>query len=75
MKYFLFSIKDVLSGNFSDILIFYNVEMAKRYFENLCKESKISKDLQLFCLGEFDIRTGEIQKAVEFICGGVDNGK
>lgn len=56
MNYKLYSIKDVLSGNFTDILIFNNEEMAVRYFNGLCAESKIKDDLQLFCLGSITLK-------------------
>lgn len=72
MNYKLFSIKDVLSGNFTDILIFNNEEMAVRYFNGLCAESKIKDDLQLFCLGEYNSQTGAIISDVKFIKGGAD---
>ena len=70
MKYQLFSIKDVLSGAFNEILIFQNVELAKRYFQNLCAESKIKNDLQLFRLGEYDVETGITSTATDFIMSG-----
>lgn len=75
MVYLMFSIKDVLSGNFTEILLFNNKEMAVRYFNGLCAESKIKDDLQLFALGTYNTETGEIVSNVEFIKGGVDYEK
>lgn len=72
IKYAIYSIKDVVTGNFSDIQAFVNRDQAIRYFKGLCAESKIKTDLQLFELGEYDIQTGEIVSKVEFILGGAD---
>lgn len=72
IKYAIYSIKDVVTGNFSDIQCFVNRDQAIRYFKGLCAESKIKTDLQLFELGEYDIQTGEIVSKVEFIIGGAD---
>lgn len=72
IKYLIYSIKDTITGNFSDIIPMVNEEAAKRYFNGLCQESKIKNDLQLFCLGSYDIETGEIESKVEFIIGGAD---
>lgn len=72
MKYKLFTIKDCLSGAFNEILIFQNIELAKRYFQNLCSESKIKNDLQLFCLGEYDVEKGITSTAIDFIMSGSD---
>ena len=57
IKYAIYSIKDVVTGNFSDIQAFVNRDQAIRYFKGLCAESKIKTDLQLFELGEYDIQT------------------
>lgn len=75
MKYFLFSVKDVLSGNLTTIELFPNKEVAVRWFNGLCQESKIKDDLQLFCLGCYDTKTGEIFSDVEFIKAGADYEK
>ena len=73
MRYKLYSVKDTVSGNFSDIQIFNNDEVAKRWFFNLCAESKISRDLQLYYLGDYDVQTAIIIPSVEYIAGGADN--
>lgn len=76
MKLGLYSIKDTLSGQFSQIVPLQNKEIAKRWFRQACQESKIKNDLQLFYLGSYDIETGVIESKVEFIIGGseVENG-
>lgn len=75
MKYQIYTIKDVLSGSMTDLLLFANDEMAIRYFNGLCQESKIKDDLQLFKLGEYETETGNITSSVKFIKGGVDYAK
>lgn len=72
MIYKIFSIKDVVVGAFSDILIFPNTDVAKRYFKSLCAESKVKNDLQLFALGSYNSVTGEIESDVTFLMGGSD---
>lgn len=76
MIYKLYSVKDVLTGDLSQIQLFVNNDIAKRWFYNLCQESKIAKDLQLFELGTFDIKTGVISPKFEFVASGseVENG-
>lgn len=76
MKLGLYSIKDSLSGQFSQLVPFQNKEIAKRWFRQTCLESKIKNDLQLFYLGSYDIETGVIESKVEFVIGGseVENG-
>lgn len=73
MNYFLYSIKDTCAGSFNEILIFQNDELAIRYFKNLCAESKIKNDLQLYKLGTYDNITGVITNNVEFLKGGAEN--
>lgn len=72
MEYFIFSVKDVLSGSLTNLELFVNMEMAIRWFNGLCAESKIKDDLQLFCLGTYNTSTGQIVSSVEFVKGGVD---
>lgn len=73
MKYELYSVKDVLSGNVGEIVIMPNEAMARRWFAGLCSESKIKNDLQLYRLGTYNVQTAEIVSAPEFILGGADN--
>lgn len=73
MKLNIYSVKDVVSGDFSSLSTLPNDQLARRNFNVLCNESKFSKDLQLFKLGSFDNETGVIDSNVEFICGGSDN--
>lgn len=70
MKYQLFTVKDCCSGQYSEIKPFVNQGTAERWFKQLCAESKIACDLQLYYLGEYDIITGIIEPKCEFICGG-----
>lgn len=73
MKYIMFAVKDIVANTFSDIKLFINVEMAKRWFNNLLKESQIARDLQLFSLGVFDVDNGEVTPNLEFVQGGEVN--
>ena len=72
MVYDIYSVKDVVTGNFSDITPFVNKDSAIRWFRGLCAESKISSDLQLYKLGIYYIETGVIESSVEFVMGGAD---
>lgn len=72
-KLYIYSVKDVVAGNFSNLEMFVNKEVALRWFNQLLKESKIAGDLQLYCLGTYDINTGVIVADVEFVQGGVVN--
>lgn len=56
MIYKLYSVKDVLTGDLSQVQLFVNNDIAKRWFYNLCSESKIAKDLQLFELGTLTLK-------------------
>lgn len=71
MMYELFTVKDCCSGLCGEINIFNNRAMAERWFDGLCRESKIASDLQLFYLGTYDLEQGIIKNKVEFIKGGV----
>lgn len=66
----LYSIKDCVTGCFSDIKLFVNQAQAERWFDNFCSESKIASDLQLFILGNFDVESGEIIADLHFIKNG-----
>lgn len=68
--YCIYSVKDVVTGNFSKPELFINKGAAERWFDGLVAESKIGKDLQLFELGVFNVNTGEINAGVIFIKGG-----
>lgn len=72
MKYELYSVKDVLTGSMNGIQTFVNKDVAVRWFKGLVEESKIAKDLQLFCLGTYDIQTGIIESNVDFICSAIE---
>lgn len=74
MIYEIYSIKDTVTGNFSDIKIFNNEASAVRWFRGLCDESKIGQDLQLYCLGTYNIENGEIHCLVDFIANGKKGG-
>lgn len=66
----LYSIKDTVTGCFSDIKMFVNEAQAKRWFDTFCAESKISSDLQLFSLGQYNALTGDIFPSVSFVKNG-----
>lgn len=70
MQYGMYSIKDVVVGNFGQIQLFNNDHAAKRWFLNLCKTTDVAGDLELFKVGVFDVETGEILPALEFLIGG-----
>ena len=72
MNLSIYSVKDVVANQFSDIKIFSNDELAKRWFTYTFCDSKIKQDLQLFYLGSYDILTGAIDPHVDFIMGGSD---
>lgn len=69
----IYSIKDVVSGHFGQLMLQSLDQLAIRTFKGICEDSKISKDLQLFKLGSFDTETGIIENKVEFILGGANN--
>ena len=52
MIYKIYSVKDVVAGQFSEPRIFMNEGLAVRWFKNLCEKSEISSDLSLYYLGE-----------------------
>lgn len=73
MIYKLYCIKDIIAGKFYDIMLFDNEEVAIRFFVNFANESKFSKDLYLFRLGEFDAKLGKINSIdPEFVMSGGD---
>lgn len=73
MKFEIYSVKDVVSGQFTKLELFNNIDVAKRWYNGLLAESKIAKDLQLYKLGEYNVETGEIIASVEFVQGGAVN--
>jgi hypothetical protein len=66
----MFSVKDVVSGQFSRIELFNNNEVALRWYNGLLAESKIAKELQLYCLGTYNLETGDVLPQLEFVQGG-----
>lgn len=60
MKLKLYCVKDVVTNDYGNPMPFVNEASAIRYFENLCKESKIGGDLQLFYVCDFNRETGAI---------------
>lgn len=77
MIYDIYSIKDVVAGKFYDLMLFENEELAIRFFKQFASESKFAKDLQLFKVGEFDVKLGEIDNMDPYfvICGGDLHGE
>ena len=72
MNYEIYSVKDVVIGSFSDIKIMSNEAHATRWFKELCEQSKIKEDLQLYRLGVYSTETGCINSDVVFIVGGAN---
>lgn len=64
--FFIYTVKDCVTGVMSDLRLFVNQAQALRWFDGFCQESKIAGDLQLFCLGSYNCETGEIFSKVEF---------
>lgn len=73
MLFQMYSVKDIVSAQFSNVEMFANEQVAKRWFNNLLKESKIASDLQLYKVGTFNIQSGEVIADFEFVQGGVLN--
>lgn len=48
-----------------------NEGLAVRWFKNLCEKSEIASDLALYYLGEYDLESGAISSAPEFVMNGV----
>lgn len=70
MIFKLYAVKDTVSGQFSKMELFNNEQVALRYYNSLLKESKIACDLQFYCLGDYNVETGEITPSLEFVQGG-----
>lgn len=68
----IYSIKDVVSGSFGNLVLQANDQLAIRTFKGICQDSKIAKDLQLFKMGSFNVEEGKIESKVEFLIGGED---
>lgn len=73
----LYSIKDAKSGNFANPFSSYNDQVAVRDFKILCKDKNPNnlvgaypEDFDLFRVGSFDDKTGEIVPCCEFISNG-----
>ena len=71
MIYKIYSVKDAVAGQFSEPRIFMNEGLAVRWFKNLCEKSEIASDLALYYLGEYDLESGAIVSAPEFVMNGV----
>lgn len=71
----LYTVRDRLSGRYSDPFISFNDETAKRDFAYSCSQPNVlfqKNDLELYYLGEFNIHTGEMvtENKPVYICGG-----
>lgn len=71
MTLYIYSVKDILSGDLTDLKLFQNDAIAKRWFEDICHDCKYSLDLQLFKLGSYDTQLGIVSNNLEFIMAGV----
>lgn len=56
--YGVYSIYDKLSCEFSDLRLFKNDELAKRYFRSICKDCKFADELQLFKMCDYNVEKG-----------------
>ena len=79
MKINVYAVKDTAVGRFSSTpFMLENDEVAKRTFRtaiNSGSQSQVAvyyKDMQLWKLGEFEDRTGELTNDVYLVCNGVD---
>lgn len=69
----IYSIKDTVTGNFSNIVTAPVDGVVIRDLQNMLKSTEQTdltmnyKDKQLFCLGEYDVATGLINTDVKFI--------
>lgn len=68
----IYSIKDTLSGEHGDLVLFHNDSCAARWFDEKTKTSPFSKDLQLFKIGEYHTAQGLITEGYEFIKNAVE---
>lgn len=73
MIYKIYCIKDIVAGKFYDLMLFENEELAIRFFNQFASESKFTKDLYLFRVGDFDVKLGRINSIdPEFVISGGD---
>lgn len=71
----VYTIKDIVAQQTSDLKLFKNEELAKRWFNDILSESKISQDLQLYKVCDYDIDKGcividEKEYFFNFVMGG-----
>lgn len=79
MKLKIYSIKDTTIGSFMNPFYLQNDNVAIREFSNVIKyapaENNIkrnAKDMELFCLGEFDEESGIIKSEINFLVNGAN---
>lgn len=73
----VYTVRDIVAEQHSDLKLFKNEALAQRWFEQVKKESPIGSDLQLFKVCDYDIDRGIIKPVssddtfgFEFIQGG-----
>ena len=76
MKLKLYSVRDIVTGEFDQPTMMHNDEQAKRSLANAVNSANNLAatnfaDLQLFKIGEIDTETGEIASKVEMIATGI----
>lgn len=71
MTYFIFAIRDTVAGTFGAPFLQVNQECGKREFLVRTADSKIKGDLSLYCVGVFNVETGEIVPELTFCCSGI----
>jgi len=70
---YLYSIFDKILGEYAAPVMAQNDKVAKRWFKNVVGRSEYdATDFQLFCVGKFDIKTGDIEYCPGYIMNGAD---
>lgn len=72
----VYALKDVVVGSFKSLLIFNNDNEAVRSMKFACNSvndlTLNCDDLQLWCLGEYDVNTGVITSDVSMVANVID---
>ncbi len=71
MDLLIFSIQDTCSKDFSELRLFSKMELAQRWFRQVCAQSPIADDLKLYQVGTFNTETGITSTDVNFVEYGV----
>lgn len=75
MSYFIYVVRDVVTGQFGALKLFVNEASALRDFKTLLLNNPNFSDFELYKLGTYDIVTGSIvSHDATFICNGSSVG-